>query len=294
MPPPLPSRVALGGMLRGSPLRLSFTLPAPAHLARCPPFAMWSLVNFEYTKFCHPVNVCEILPKRFRKPGDMATMRAVGIPVRAGKALKTFIDMCPKVRNGGHIEVICSGPPVHPPLADQQQDEEGEEGGGSGQPELWIHGRIQPPSRSGGLQAGEPVEVKLEKGWEVDTEAERLAAILTKEGKRVNLRIILSVIATTTNVRLALIAELLARTGRLCNNVEGYETHELLAHIKPTSIQFKRRGALSEMKDKREKAGTVTNPGVDLLLRLAPQPSSYNPLVAEWKNREKIELKAAR
>lgn len=48
------------------------------------------------------------------------------------------------------------------------------------------------------------------------------------------------------------------------------------------------------MKDKREKAGTVTNPGVDLLLRLAPQPSSYNPLVAEWKNREKIELKAAR
>lgn len=173
--------------------------------------------------------------------------------MRAGKALKTFIDMCPKVRNGGHIEVICSGPPVHPPLADQQQDEEGEEGGrvgvaglllwlspeigGSGQPELWIHGRIQPPSRSGGLQAGEPVEVKLEKGWEVDTEAERLAAILTKEGKRVNLRIILSrsssslktainmvlvgVIATTTNVRLALIAELLARTGRLCEEGRG-------------------------------------------------------------------------
>lgn len=24
--------------------------------------------------------------------------------------------------------------------------------------------------------------------------------------------------------------------------MEGYETHELLAHIKPTSIQFKRRG----------------------------------------------------
>ncbi|KAF4737754.1 hypothetical protein FOZ62_014162 [Perkinsus olseni] len=265
-------------MLRASPCRLAFSLPPPAQLARCPPFAMWSPVNFEYTNFCHPVNVCEILPKRFRKAGDLATMRAVGVPVRAGKALKTFIDMCPKVRNGGSIEVICSGPPPQrPPGGQQGEEEEGE----ASQPELWIHGRIQPKGGRSNLQAIEPVEIKLEKGWEMEAEAGKMADILTKEKKQVNLRIILSVVTTTTNVRLALIAELLARTGRLCNDAEGYEGHELLARIKPTSIQFKRRGALSDMKDKREKAGTITNPGVDLLLRLAPQPDAYNPLFTE-------------
>ncbi|KAF4745973.1 hypothetical protein FOZ63_004475, partial [Perkinsus olseni] len=280
-------------MLRASPCRLAFSLPPPAQLARCPPFAMWSPVNFEYTNFCHPVNVCEILPKRFRKAGDLATMRAVGVPVRAGKALKTFIDMCPKVRNGGLIEVICSGPPPQrPPGGQQGEEEEGE----TSQPELWIHGRIQPKGGRSNIQAIEPVEIKLEKGWEMEAEAGKMADILTKEKKQVNLRIILSVVTTTTNVRLALIAELLARTGRLCNDAEGYENHELLARIKPTSIQFKRKGdlqdalllALSDMKDKREKAGTITNPGVDLLLRLAPQPDTYNPLFTEWKHRPSV------
>ncbi|KAF4719678.1 Lysophosphatidylcholine acyltransferase 2 [Perkinsus olseni] len=280
----------LRGMLRASPCRLAFSLPPPAQLARCPPFAMWSPVNFEYTNFCHPVNVCEILPKRFRKAGDLATMRAVGVPVRAGKALKTFIDMCPKVRNGGLIEVICSGPPPQrPPGGQPGEEDEGE----ASQPELWIHGRIQPKGGRSNIQAIEPVEIKLEKGWEMEAEAGKMADILTKEKKQVNLRIILSVVTTTTNVRLALIAELLARTGRLCNAAEGYENHELLARIKPTSIQFKRRGALNDMKDKREKAGTITNPGVDFLLRLAPQPDTYNPLFTEWKHRRKIELKAA-
>ncbi|KAF4689111.1 Lysophosphatidylcholine acyltransferase 2 [Perkinsus olseni] len=274
----------LRGMLRASPCRLAFSLPPPAQLARCPPFAMWSPVNFEYTNFCHPVNVCEILPKRFRKAGDLATMRVVGVPVRAGKALKTFIDIGP--------------PPQRPPGGQQGEEEEGE----ASQPELWIHGRIQPKGGRSNIQAIEPVEIKLEKGWEMEAEAGKMADILTKEKKQVNLRIILSVVTTTTNVRLALIAELLARTGRLCNNAEGYENHELLARIKPTSIQFKRKGvtappaaprdalllALSDMKDKREKAGTITNPGVDFLLRLAPQPDTYNPLFTEWKHRPSV------
>ncbi|KAF4673927.1 Lysophosphatidylcholine acyltransferase 2 [Perkinsus chesapeaki] len=249
----------------------SFSLPPSEELARCPPFAMWSEVNFEYTKFCHPTNVCEILPKRFRKAGDMATMRAVGVPIRAGKAFKTFIDMCPKVRNSGWIEIICSGPPAVEVAAEDDD-------GSSRQAELWIHGRIRAKGGTSLKEPSEPVEVKLEKGWDMAQEAERIAEILTKERKQVQLRIILSVIATTTNVRLTLIAELLARVGRLCNNVEGFETHELLTRITPTSIQFKRKGALSEMKEGREKAGTITNPGVDLLLRLHPQPTINNPL----------------